>query len=739
MTKTVTAGAASFADLVIGTPGTYTLSAASPLFTATSDPFTVVVPAASGDGTMAVDVTTPVVAGSVMSPATFTFTAPADKSFVTGSATVLHVPTGWPAPTTAAGVGQVTVANDTSCGAAVSGVAATATGWDVTVTQTCPAGATFDLVYAAGTAGTKAGVATFTTKTKAGSAGTATALTSGSPQVTVTPAAASKLVYSTQPGGSPLTGGTPFPNQPVVALQDAYGNPVTDDTRTVTLAVTPGTGAAGAVLTCTQAANSVAAVAGVATFSGCWIDKAGTGYTLTASGDPALTTAASTPFTVTAVRPFDVTSAAAAGGPTQVTVSWDPPRTGGSPITRYDVQYSTSASMTSPVVINSATSGATTYTVTGLSNGITYYFQVRAANAINTAQNFGPSTPVSAAPYTLPSAVSALTATAGVSQVGLSWTAPNNGGGTITSYDVRYATNSAMTNPTEITGATTTAPTAGSPYLVTGLTGGTTYFFQARAVNAAGAGAWGPTTPVSALPYTTPSVLTALTAAPGSSRVGLSWAAPSNGGSAITRYDVRYATDSAMTSPTTVTGATTTAPTAGSPYSVTGLVPGTTYWFQVRAANAAGAADWGPVTPVSAVPFTTPATIESVTATPSSTQLTWSWSAPSDGGSPITTYDVQFSTSPTMTSPITDSTTSTTYTRTGLSNGTTYYFQVRARNVAGAAAWGPTTPLAATAQTLPSAVSALTATAGVSQVGLSWTAPNNGGGTITSYDVRYAT
>jgi hypothetical protein len=56
----------------------------------------------------------------------------------------------------------------------------------------------------------------------------------------------------------------------------------------VTLAITSGTGNPSGVLTCT--ANPKAAASGVATFTGCKINLAGSGYTLTATsaGLPAI-------------------------------------------------------------------------------------------------------------------------------------------------------------------------------------------------------------------------------------------------------------------------------------------------------------------------------------------------------------------------------------------------------------------------------------------------------------------
>ncbi len=66
----------------------------------------------------------------------------------------------------------------------------------------------------------------------------------------------------------------------VVTAQDAQGNTATTFTGNVTLAITSGTGKAGANL---RGTATVAAVSGVATFSGLSVDSVGSGYTLTAS------------------------------------------------------------------------------------------------------------------------------------------------------------------------------------------------------------------------------------------------------------------------------------------------------------------------------------------------------------------------------------------------------------------------------------------------------------------------
>jgi hypothetical protein len=108
--------------------------------------------------------------------------------------------------------------------------------------------------------------------------------------VSIVPAPATKLAFTAQPSAS--TGGSSFASQPVVTVEDALGAKVTGNTSAITLALTtPG----GATFACT--ANPVTAVASVASFSGCKIDRAGA-YTLTAT-DGSLTAAVSSTVTIT--------------------------------------------------------------------------------------------------------------------------------------------------------------------------------------------------------------------------------------------------------------------------------------------------------------------------------------------------------------------------------------------------------------------------------------------------------
>src|SRR5262249_3611967 len=121
---------------------------------------------------------------------------------------------------------------------------------------------------------------------------------------------ATQLVFATSP--SSATAGSFFGTQPVVVVADTGGNTVGRAANSITLAV--GNNAGGGTLSGTK---TLAASGGVSSFSGLSIDKAGTGYTLTASAS-GLAGATSAAFNITAGAPskvvFSTQPASATGG-----------------------------------------------------------------------------------------------------------------------------------------------------------------------------------------------------------------------------------------------------------------------------------------------------------------------------------------------------------------------------------------------------------------------------------------
>jgi hypothetical protein len=109
--------------------------------------------------------------------------------------------------------------------------------------------------------------------------------------------------------------------------------------------------------------------------------------------------------------------------------------------------------------------------------------------------------------------------------------------------------------------------------------------------------------------------------------------------------------------------------------------------------------------------------------------ITLHWSAPaSNGGSPITRYDIYRDGSNTKLY----STTSPTLTE-GVGNGDTHVYRVTAVNKVGA---GPySNPASATTPNVPGAPGSLSATGEIGLIALSWSAPASNGSPITRYDI----
>ena len=260
--------------------------------------------------------------------------------------------------------------------------------------------------------------------------------------------------------------------------------------------------------------------------------------------------------------PHGVTQGIPTAGNASATLTWSAPNTGGSPITGYEVQVNGGA-WTALVPAGSATDPFSS-TVTGLTNGTSYTFVIRATNSTGPGALSNPQT---STPYTLADPPNLTAAARGNSSATITFSAPAfDGGRPITSYD-------ASTDNGVTWAAITTAGTGPYTATLSPLVNGTTYQVQVRAVTAAGPGAASNTMAVT--PATVPGAPTLNSATAGNGQVVLAFSAPaSDGGSAITAY--------------TISDGVTTMSATSSPATFTGLTNGTQYTFSVTATNSVG-------------------------------------------------------------------------------------------------------------------------------------------------------
>jgi RHS repeat-associated protein len=315
-----------------------------------------------------------------------------------------------------------------------------------------------------------------------------------------------------------------------------------------------------------------------------------------------------------------------------------------------------------------------------------------------------------------PAAPTNLTAIAANQRVNLSWVAVSGA----TSYTVLCGTaTGGPYSTTVVSGATSTN------YSNTGLTNGAPLFYVVKAVNSGGTS--GNSNQASATPNTAPAAPTNLSATGQTGQVTLSWT-PVAGATGYNIY--RWTSASPQSYAPTYSSVTQ------DPYYNTGLTNGTTYYYLVSAVGSNGA-ESNQAGLVSAMPVAQPT---GLTAHAGNTQVTLSWSQAASAGAVRTNIYRGIASNGEDATPIETVTDhSLTYTDSGLTNGTPYYYKVSAANGSTNSGYGESTLSAEASATpvppLPLAPTALTAISGNQQVMLFW----NSATYATSYKVQRST
>jgi len=397
----------------------------------------------------------------------------------------------------------------------------------------------------------------------------------------------------------------------------------------------------------------------------------------------------------------------ASAGDTQVSLTW----TVTSGAASYDIYRSTTkgGEGTTPFQTNIT---STSFTDSGLTDGITYYYEISAVNAGGQSPL---SSEISATPQVpAPGAPASVSAQHGDGQVVLAWSASAGA----TSYGLfRSTAPGGEGNTPWISGLTFTS------YTDSGLVNGTTYYYEISAVNAGGQSPL--SSEISATPQVpAPGAPAAVSAKAGDGQVALSWALTSG----ATSYDIYRSTTKGGEGTTPFqTNVTSTS------FTDSGLTDGTTYYYEISAVNAGGESPLS--SEVSATPqVPAPGAPASVSANAGDGQIALSWSASAGAVS----YNIYRSTTP----GAAGSTpylylagwTSTSLTDTGLTNGVTYYYEVSAVNAGGES------PLSIEVSAKPQVPApgtplGLSASAGDQQVSLTWTVTSG----ATSYNIYRST
>jgi len=260
--------------------------------------------------------------------------------------------------------------------------------------------------------------------------------------------------------------------------------------------------------------------------------------------------------------------------------------------------------------LSTATLGTntTSYSATGLSSGMTYYFRVRATNSAGSSANSNTASAVTPNVVTLPAAPSNLTAsTVSSSVINLTW-ADNSTNET--GFTIDRATDSGFTQ-----NFSSVNLGAGYSFLSeSGLNASTTYYFRVRATNSAGSSGYSNTAfGTTQSNSTAPAAPSNLTASGSVASVLLSWFDNSSNESG---FVVQRSTDGVNFSNLVTLGA------GASSFSDSSIGSGTTYTYRVYAYNSSGNSGTSNNASILAIPSAPTGLVASAA---SSSQINLSW------------------------------------------------------------------------------------------------------------------
>ena len=337
-----------------------------------------------------------------------------------------------------------------------------------------------------------------------------------------------------------------------------------------------------------------------------------------------------------------------------------------------------------------------TKTIADLEQGVTYFFAIRVKDKANQWSAISNVASARAGwDITWPDLVTTFVAETGSveGEVKLSWLSPGDDGtvGQVVSgeWRVDYSTYNKEWNVSEyrIKISTSFQPLTTHNLLLTGLTGGVTHYF--RIWTADEIPNWSPVsngaTAYAQVDVTEPAAVTDLAAQDGYNEIQLRWTAPGDDGAVGNildgAFEIRYSSFATLSPYRLITLSTSCGAGTVSYYSVTGLTGDTSYYFAIRVADERG--NWSPLSNTATgwtLDNVPPEASTSLVAIAGDTevQLVWTASVSDD----VAGYRIYRSTN-LSTYQLVNLSTYTAYTDTGLTNLVTYWYFVKAVDLAG--------------------------------------------------------